>query len=135
MDPIIENINPLHCFSISSVEHILIEQYEKFYGEYIGFNLTYTKLEELLLIIRATTESGTKSPSGKPDILTHESLVYEIQNLEIWGSERNHLIKIKFLILWMIWDQSMLWNPLKLKRSGNFLDLQYCLDFSLSWHL
>ena len=70
MDPIIENINPLHCFSISSVEHILIEQYEKFYGEYIGLNLTNTKLEELLQIIRATTESGTKSPSGKPDILT-----------------------------------------------------------------
>ena len=125
-------MNPLHCFSISSVQHILIEQYEEFYGEYIDLNLNNTKLEELLLIIRATTESGTKSPSGTPDILTgYESLVYDIQSLEIWESKRNHLIKIK-LILWMIWDQSMLWNLLKLKRSGNFLDLQYYLYFSLS---
>ena len=83
-------MNPLHCFSISSVQHILIEQYEEFYGEYIDLNLNNTKLEELLLIIRATTESGTKSPSGKPDILTHKSLVCDIQNLKIWESERNH---------------------------------------------
>ena len=132
MDPVIENINPLLCFSISSVEHILIEQYEQFYGENIGLNLTNKRLKGLLSVVRATTKSGKKSPSGTLGILAHESSAYEIKNLKIWELETNLLIKMKSMILWTIWDQSTLWNPRRLQKSGNFLDLRYCLDFSPS---
>ena len=111
MDPVIENINPLLCFSISSVEHILIEQYHEFYGEYIDLNSTYKRFEELLYIVRSTTESGKKPPSGTLGILAHESSAHEIKNLKIWELETNHLIKMKSMILWTIWGQSMLWNP------------------------
>ena len=40
LDPIIQTYgNPLLCFSIASVKHILVEQYKQFYGQYNGFDL------------------------------------------------------------------------------------------------
>ena len=146
LDFFLDIINPLLCFSITSVEHILIEQYENFYGEYIGLdlidsfhekNMSLAKekwLQELLFLVRNTTKTGVNSTSGKhltTSILIHVFTVYEIQSLKILELKLNYLVKAKILIRWrMISDQSMLRNPPRLKRSGNFLDLQHCLDFS-----
>ena len=82
LDPIIQTYgNPLLCFSIASVKHILVEQYQQFYGQYNGF--------ELLNI----SQDHTTSPEIESLADTHQSSDITYMQLQSYIKEKENCLK------------------------------------------
>lgn len=65
LDYLLESSNPLLCYSISSVEHILIEQYEEFYGRYGGFYLLPSYQINNFSLVNQTSSNKTERKNDR----------------------------------------------------------------------
>ena len=83
LDPIIQTYgNPLLCFSIASVKHILIEQYKQFYGQYNGFDLLSS------IEARNISQDHTTSPEIESLADTHQPFDITYMQLQSYIKEK-----------------------------------------------